>query len=109
MNKKKFIPLLLFSYLATFLRFYLDNDIFVSVIGSFLYGFFFAKKINNFKKEIIISGFCACFTSYSSFIYFLYNLISQGYYLKLFIYLNIIIIFNLIIMYFGFSMSRKIN
>ena len=109
MNKKNFISLLLFSYFATFLRFYINNDFSVSIIGSFLYGFIIARKINSFKKEILISGFFSCFTSFSSFINFLYELIIQGYYLKLFIYSNIIIIFNLIIMYFGFSISRKIS
>ena len=79
------------------------------MIGSFLYGFFVTRKISNSKREILLIGFCSCFTSFSGFLHFLYQFIIQGYYLKLFFYLNIIIILNLIIMYLGFQLSRKIT
>jgi len=109
LKKKRLISLLLISFLATLLRFFINNNFLVSIIGSFLYGFVIARTICNSKKEILLSGFCSCFTSFSGFIYFLYEFIIQGYFLKFFLYLNLIIIFNLIIMYFGFSISRKIT
>ena len=109
MNKKNFIIILLTAYFATFLRFSINDNFLVSVIGSFLYGFVIPRKISNFKKEIILSGFCSCFTSFSGYIYFLYELINQGSILKLFIYFNLIVYFNLIIMYFGFLISRKVT
>ena len=104
-----YIKILLIAYFATFLRFYIDNIILVSILGSFLYGFVIARQIRNSEKEILLSGFCSCFTSFSGFIYFLYQLFIQGYYWKLFFYLNLIVIFNLIIMYCGFCISRKIT
>ena len=79
------------------------------MIGSFLYGFIIARTISASKKEILISGFCSCFTSFSAFIYFIYNIINQGLYFKLFFYLNLIVIFNLIIMYWGFLIGRKMT
>ena len=109
MNKKFFIIILLVAYLATFLRFYLNNIFFVSFLGSFLYGFVIPRKISKSKKEILLSGFCSCFTSFSGFVNFSYQIIIQGYYVKLFIYLNLIIILNLIIMYMGFLLSRKMT
>jgi len=109
LNKKYLLILLLVAYCATFLRFFLDNNFIISLIGSFLYGFVISRTISSTKKEILLSGFCACFTSFSGFIHFLYQLIIQGYYLKLFIYLNVIVILNLIIMYIGFLLSRKIT
>ena len=109
MNKKYLLTLLLTAYFATFLRFYLNNNFVISIIGSFLYGFFVARKISNSKREILLIGFCSCFTSFSGFVHFLYQFIIQGYYLKLFIYLNVIVILNLIIMYIGFQLSRKIT
>ena len=109
MNKKYFIILLLVAYFATFLRFYLNNIFIVSIIGSFLYGIIIPRTISKSKREILLSGFCSCFTSFSGFVHFSYQLIIQGYYLKLFFYLNIIIILNLIIMYVGFLLSRKIS
>ncbi len=109
MNKKFFIIIFLVGYFATFLRFYLKNNFFVSVIGSFLYGFVISRKISKSKREILLSGFCSCFTSFSGFVHFLYQLIIQGYYIKLFFYLNLIVILNLIIMYLGCLLSRKMT
>ena len=108
MNKKLFI-LFLLGYLATFLRFYLNNNLVVSIIGSFLYGFVLSRTISKSKKDIILTGFCACFTSFSGFVHFLYELIIQGYYLKLFFYSNLIVFFNLVIMYMGFLLNRKMT
>ena len=107
MNKKFFIILLIVAYLATFLRFHISNNFLISIIGSFLYGFVFSRKISKLKKEILLTGFCSCFTSYSGFINFLYHLINQGNYLKLFLCLNLVVILNLVIMYVGFLLSRK--
>ena len=109
LNKRFFLVILLIAYFAALLRFYIDNNLIVSFIGSFLYGFVIARKIDKSKKEILLSGFCSCFTSFTGFIYFLYKFINQGYYLKFFIYLNLIIILNLITMYIGFFISRKIK
>ena len=109
MNKKFYILILLVGYLATFLRFYLNNIFVVSFLGSFFYGFVIPRRISKSKKEILLSGFCSCFTSFSSFVDLSYQIIIQGYYMKLFIYLNLIVILNLIIMYMGFLLSRKMT
>ena len=109
MNKIFLLKLLLISYIATFFRLYINNNLIVSFIGSFIFGFVIARKISLSKQEIVLGGFCSCFTSFSGFIYFLYQLIIQGYYLKLFIFYNLIIISNLILMYIGFFLSRKMT
>ena len=109
MNKKFFIIILLVAYLATFFRFYLNNIFIVSFIGSFFYGFVIPRTISKSKREILLSGFCSCFTSFSGFVNFTYELFIHGYYLKVFFYLNLIVILNLIIMYMGFSLSRKMT
>ena len=107
MKTNHFIYIFLAAYLATFLRLSINNNFHVSIIGSFLYGFVFSRKISKLKKEILLTGFCSCFTSYSGFINFLYHLINQGNYLKLFLCLNLVVILNLVIMYVGFLLSRK--
>ena len=109
MKIKSWIYILLACCTATFLRFFINNNFIVSIIGSFLYGLVISRTISNSKKEILLSGFCSCLTSFSGFIYFLYQLILQSYYLQLFIYLNLFIISNLIIMYIGFLLSRKMT
>jgi CrcB protein len=60
-------------------------------------------------EKIIISGFFSCFTSFSGFIYFLYKILTQGDWIKFIIFFNLIIIFNLLTMYFGYWISRKIT
>ena len=109
MNKKYLSTMILTANFATFLRFYLNNNFIISLIGSFLYGFVISSTISKSKKEILLTGFCSCFTSFSGFINVLYQFIIQGCYLKLFFYLNVIVILNLIIMYVGFKLSRKIT
>ena len=79
------------------------------MLGSLLCGFVISKKISKLKKEILLTGFCSCFTSYSGFVNFIYQLTVQGYYLKLFLFLNLIVILNLLIMYFGYLLSRKMT
>ena len=108
-NVKNFLFILFASYCATFLRFYVDNNFIISLSGSFLFGFIMAKKLGKTWNHILLSGFCSCFTSFSGFILFLYRFISQEYFLKMILYLNIIFISNLLMMYFGFTISRKIR
>ena len=81
----------------------------MSIIGSFFYGFVFSRTLSKSKKEILLTGFCSCFTAFSGFVHFLYELINDGYYLKLFLYLNLIVISNLIIMYMGFIINQKMT
>jgi len=70
-----FIYLVLAAYLATFLRLTLNNNFFISIIGSFLVGFFINRRLSYSTEKILLSGFFSCFTSFSGFIYFLYSIL----------------------------------
>jgi len=100
---------LLAAYLATFLRLTINNNFFISIIGSFFVGFFISKKLSYSNEKILLSGFFSCFTSFSGFIYFLYKILNQGDWIKFIIFFNLIIIVNLFTMLFGFWISRKIT
>ncbi len=108
MKIKSLFFILLASYLACILRFYLDNNFIISLLGSFFFGFVIAKRLNNEQNKILLSGFCACLTSFSGFIYVLYKFINQGFFIKAFLYTNTSILLNLISIYLGFLISRKI-
>jgi len=109
MKIKSYIYISLACYAATFLRVFLNNNLIVSLIGSLLFGFVIAKRLDSFKEKIILAGFFSCFTSFSGFIYFLHNVLSQGDWIKFLIFLNSVILLNLFTMYFGFWLSRKIT
>ena len=109
MKKTNFIYILLACFLGTFLRFFIDNNFIISIIGSFCVGFIFSKRLSYSIKKILLSGFLSCFTSFSGFIYFLYKILNQGDWMKFIIFFNLIIITNLFTMYFGFWISRKIT
>ena len=109
MKIKNFIYVLLAAYLATFLRLTINNNFLISIIGSFLVGFFINRKLSYPTEKILLSGFFSCFTSFSGFIYFLYKILNQGDWLKFIIFFNLIIIVNLSTMLFGYWISRKIT
>ena len=109
MKKKNYIYIFLACYVATFLRILINNNLIVSIIGSLFFGFVIAKKVSYLKEKIILGGFFSCFTSFSGFIYFLYEILNQGDWIKFIIFFNLIIILNIFTMYFGFWISRKIT
>jgi len=109
MKINSFICIFLAAYLATFLRLTINNNFFISIIGSFSVGFFVSKRLSYSTEKILLSGFCSCFTSFSGFIYFLYEILNQGDWVKFIIFFNLIIIVNLFTMIFGFWISRKIT
>jgi len=104
-----FIYICLAAYLATFLRLTINNNFFISLIGSFLVGFFVSRRLSYSTEKILLGGFFSCFTSFSGFIYFLYTILNQGDWIKFIIFFNLIIIINLFTMLFGFWISRKIT
>ena len=109
MKINNFFYILLAAYLATFLRLTINNNFLISIIGSFLVGFLISKRLSYSIEKILLSGFFACFTSFSGFIYFLYTTLNQGDWIKFIIFFNLIIIVNLFTMLFGFWISRKIT
>ena len=109
MKKNKFIYILLAAYLATFLRLTINNNFFISIIGSLFVGFFISKRLSYSTEKILLSGFFSCFTSFTGFIYFLFEILNQGDWMKFIIFFNLIIIVNLFTMFFGFWISRKIT
>ena len=98
MKINNLIYILLAAYLATFLRLFINNNFFTSLIGSFLVGFLISKRLSYSIEKILLSGFIACFTSFSGFIYFLYKILNQGDWIKFIIFFNLIIIVNLFTM-----------
>ena len=109
MKIKSYIYIILASLLGSFLRLIINNNFTVSIIGSLFFGFVIAKRLSYVKEKIIVSGFFSCFTSFSGFIYYLYKILDQGDWVEFIFFFNLIIITNLLMMYLGFLISRKIT
>ena len=109
MKIKNFIYVLLAAYLATFLRLTINNNFLISIIGSFLVGFFVSKRLSYSQEKILLNGFFSCFTSFSGFIFFLYTILNQGNWIKFIVLFNLIIIVNLLTMLCGYWISRKMT
>ena len=109
MKIKNFIYILIASYVGAFLRLFIDNNFIISMVGSFFFGFIISKRLSYSAEKILLSGFFSCFTSFSGFIYFLYQILNQGDLIKFIVFLNLIIILNLFVMFLGFWISRKIS
>ena len=109
MNIKNSLFIMFVAFFASVTRLLINNNILTSMIGSFVFGFIISRKFSQSIKTLFLSGFCACFTSFSGFIYSLHKLIIQENWIIIFVYINIIIILNLLMMYGGFLMSRKIT
>ena len=109
MEKKSIKYILLACYVATFLRLFIDSNFIISILGSFFVGLLSSKRLSYSSKKILFSGFFSCFTSFSGFIYFLYEIFNKGNWIRFVIFFNLIIIVNLLTMYFGSLISRKIT
>ena len=109
MKIKIFFYILLAGYLGTFLRLYINNNIIISIIGSFFVGFIISKRLSYSREKILLSGFFSCFTSFSGFIHFLYKILNKGDWINFIVIFNLIILINLFTMYLGFWVSRKVT
>ena len=109
MKIKSCICILLACYLGSILRLSIGNNFIVSIFGSFFVGLIISQRLSYSKEKILLSGFFSCFTSFSGFIYFLHQIFSQGDFIKFIFWSNFIIILNLLIMFLGYWISRKIT
>ena len=60
MKINNFIYILLAAFLATFLRLAINNEFFISIIGSFFVGFFINKRLSYSNEKILLSGLFSC-------------------------------------------------
>ena len=106
---KNYVYILLACYLGTLLRLLINNNFIVSIFGSFFFGLVISERLSYSSEKIILSGFFSCFTSFSGFILFLYKILSQGDWIIFIVLFNLIIILNLVTMFFGFWIGRNIT
>ena len=87
--------------------FAIKNTSIVNFLSSFFLGILVALKFPN--KEILVlfyGGFLGCFSTFSSFIYQLFDLFRKGKFLRLFFHPIEVIIFSFLFFYLGYFLIR---
>ena len=81
----------------------IQNTSIVNFLSSFLLGILVALNfINNEILILFYSGFLGCFSTFSSFIYQLFNLLKKREFLRLFLHYIEVIIFSFLFFYLGY-------
>ncbi|MDA9700899.1 CrcB family protein [Prochlorococcus sp. AH-736-L23] len=79
----------------------------VNFLSSFLLGILVALNFTN--NEILVlfyGGFLGCFSTFSSFVYKLFDLFKKRKFLKLFLHYNMVIIFSFLFFYLGYFLIQ---
>ena len=86
--------------------FFSNNILIVNVLASLFLGIFVSLNITN--KNLILFfyvGFLGCLSTFSSFIYQLFNLIQKRKYLRLFLYYIQVLVLSFIFFYLGYFVT----
>ena len=87
--------------------FHIQNTSIVNFLSSFLLGILVA--LNFINNEILVSfysGFLGCFSTFSSFIYQLFDLFKKRKFLRIFFHYITVIILSFLFFYLGFFLTK---
>ncbi len=85
----------------------IQNTSIVNFLSSFLLGILVALNfIDNEILVLIYSGFLGCFSTFSSFIYQLFDLFKNRQFIKLFFHYIEVIIFSFLFFYLGYFLIK---
>ncbi len=93
---------------GTILRWQSQDFFVVNIIGCFLIGFINALPLSKQIKLLFGFGFCASLTTFSGWIFYLYELINEGLYEMLFFNIISILLLGLFAVACGNLVAKKI-
>ena len=118
-DSNSIVIILLGSTFGLILRIFIQNnfkksigfDIQSTSIVNFLSSFFLGilVALNIMNNEILVlfySGFLGCFSTFSSFIYQLFNLLKERKFMRLFFHYIEVIIFSFVFFYLGYFLIQ---
>ena len=83
-----------------------DHSLIVNVLSSLFLGIFIAFSVNNQNLILFFYvGFLGCFSTFSSFIYQLFNLIQKRKYLSLLFYYTEVLVLSLLLFILGYFIT----
>ena len=85
---------------------YFHDSLIVNVLASLFLGIFVALSPTNKNLILLFSiGFLGCFSTFSSFIYKLFNLIQKRKYINLLIYYIEVLVLSFLFFWFGYFIT----
>ena len=113
MNKffknNNFIMISIGAVPAALFRWQIDQILIVNLIGCFSLGLINNLPVSNKYKLIFGFGFCGTLTTFSGWIFELYNLIDQGFYKLFFLNSVFIVFFRILAVGLGHFVAKKIK
>tara|TARA_Y100001968_G_scaffold224587_1_gene207266 strand:+ start:263 stop:580 length:318 start_codon:yes stop_codon:yes gene_type:complete len=94
---------------ASLLRWHINDTFIVNIIGCFLLGFINNLSIPKRYKFIFGFAFCGSLTTFSGWIFQLFNLLSEGLYLKSLLNVILIILISFLAVLFGNLFAKKLR
>ena len=90
------------------LRWHINNNFIINMIGAFLIGFIYALPSNLRFKLIFALGFCGSLTSFSTWIVNSLELIISGFLIQAISLLITMVLVGIIFVYFGYYVGQKL-
>ncbi len=108
-NNKYILLFLLGSILGASIRFQINNHLVTNVIGCTLLGVIVALKLDQRVKVLLSIGFCSSLTSFSGWIFAVFDLFKKGFVLHSVFLLIFTLISGFVSLRVGFFMGRRIK
>ena len=107
-KKNSFIWISIGAIPAAILRWQVDEIFIVNIIGCFLLGFINALSISRKYKLIFGFGFCGSLTTFSGWVFHLFQLITEGLYKLFFLNSILIVLIGLFAICLGEFFAKKV-
>ena len=94
---------------GSLMRWQINNNVIVNMLGSFFIGLLISLQVNSHKQLLLVIGFCGSLTTFSGWILISLNLLSNGHLIRAFLWLLIPLLCGLFAVAFGFFIGSTIR
>mgnify|MGYP001453441235 CR=1 FL=1 len=106
---KKYIYISLGAVPGVIFRWQIDQIFIVNMIGCFFIGLFNSLSFDSKYRLIFCIGFCGSLTTFSGWIFDLFILISDGFYIQTLLFTMLMLLMGLCAVCLGNLLAQKIN
>ena len=95
------------AILGAFIRWQIDQTFIVNIIGCFLIGFLNSLSISQRFKLFFAVGFCGSLTTFSGWIFDLFKLLENGFYVDFFSNIVLVFLTSFFSVFLGYFLGKK--